>query len=164
MKHISYISVGSNLKDRIHHCKNAIDQISLFSKILRSSSFYETESWGYEDKNLFINSVIKIETTLSPSQLLNNLQLIEQKYGRIKNINNSNYEARVIDLDILFFDKILLNSKDLVIPHMHLYDRNFVLIPFNEIDPEFQCPSRKLKIFQLLQICQDKSKVYIYPH
>tara|TARA_Y100000994_G_scaffold232554_1_gene219866 strand:- start:194 stop:685 length:492 start_codon:yes stop_codon:yes gene_type:complete len=163
MNHIAYISVGSNLKDRIHNCKNAIDQIGLFSKILLSSSFYETESWGYEDENLFINSVIKIETTLSPSQLLNNLQLIEQKYGRIKNINN-NYEARIIDLDILFFDKIILNSNDLVIPHMHLYDRNFVLIPFNEIDPEFLCPSRKLKIFKLLQICQDKSKVYIYPH
>ena len=164
MNHIAYISVGSNLKDRIYNCKNAIDQISLFSKILLSSSFYETESWGYEDENLYINSVIKIETTLSPNQLLNNLQLIEQKCGRIKSINNSTYESRLIDLDILFFDKILLDSKDLVIPHIHLYDRNFVLIPFNEIDPEFQCPSRKLKIFNLLQICQDKSKVYIYPH
>ena len=164
MRHIAYISIGSNLNDRIHNCKIAIDQIRVFAKVLRHSSFYETEPWGYQDKNLYINSVLKIETRLNPKQLLSNLKLIEKKNGRVKKRTNSIYESRVIDLDILFFDELILNSPELTIPHMHLYDRNYVLIPFNEIDAEFQCPYKKEKIVNLLQTCKDKSKVYIYPH
>ena len=73
MAHIAYISIGSNLNDRIRNCKIAIDKITQFAKIILCSSFYETESWGYQDDNLYINSVIKIETGLNAHQLLNNL-------------------------------------------------------------------------------------------
>jgi len=164
MNHVAYISIGSNLNDRINNCKIAIDQIRLFSKISSYSSFYETEPWGYKDKNLYINSVIRIETNLNPYELLSNLQLIEKKIGRLKKTKRNFYEPRVIDLDILFFDELIVTSPELTIPHMHLYDRNYVLIPLNEIDSEFQCPSKKEKIYNLLQRCEDKSKVYIYPH
>ena len=164
MTHVAYISIGSNLNDRIRNCKIAIDQITQFAKITLCSSFYETESWGYQDENLYINSVIKIETGLDAHQLLNNLKIIEKKIGRLKKTRNNIYESRVIDLDILFFDNLILSSSDLTIPHIHIYDRNYVLIPLNEIDSDFICPLKKDKISNLLIKCKDKSKVYIYPH
>ncbi len=164
MKHISYISIGSNLGDRINNCIIAIAKLSAFSKVLRQSSFYETESWGYYDVNLYINAVLKIETELSPEDLLNQLQLIEKQMGRIHAKLNDVYESRIIDLDILFFDTVLLKTHQLTIPHIHLYDRNYVLIPFHEIEPNFKCPVKKDTICNLLKLCQDKSKVNLYPH
>ena len=164
MKHISYISIGSNLGDRINNCIIAITKLSAFSKVLSQSSFYETESWGYYDINLYINAVLKIETELNPEDLLNQLQLIEKQMGRIHARLNDVYESRIIDLDILFFDSVLLQTHQLTIPHIHLYDRNYVLIPFHEIDPHFKCPVKQDTIFNLLKLCQDKRKVNLYPH
>ena len=164
MNHISYISIGSNLGDRINNCTIAISKLSAFSKVLKQSSFYETESWGYDDSNLYINAVLKIETELSPEKLLNQLQLIEKQMGRTNTQLNDVYESRIIDLDILFFDKVSLNTHQLIIPHMHLYNRNHVLIPFVEIEPNFECPFKKDTISNLLKLCEDNSKVDLYPH
>jgi len=164
MKHFAYISIGSNLGDRVHNCENAIFQLSSFSQLIKQSSFYETESWGYYDVNLYINCVLKVSTQLNPEKLLYQLKLIEKKLGRAENKNSSLYESRIIDLDILFFDNLILNTSELSIPHIHLYSRNHVLIPFSEIDPDFECPLKKDKISNILSSCEDKSRVVLYAH
>ena len=103
MKHICYISIGSNLGDRILNLKTAISKLSSFVIVLETSSFYQTEPWGYEDERDYINAVVKIETHFSPINLLDKLQILEKEMGRHKNPNYI-YVARIIDLDILFFD------------------------------------------------------------
>tara|TARA_B100001029_G_C14924833_1_gene374123 strand:+ start:358 stop:852 length:495 start_codon:yes stop_codon:yes gene_type:complete len=164
MKHFAYISIGSNLGDRVHNCANAILQLSNFSELIKHSSFYETESWGYDDVNLYINCVVKISTQLNPGTLLSQLKLIEKTLGRSHKKNGNLYESRIIDLDILFFDNLILNNSELNIPHKHLYNRNYVLIPFAEIDPDFVCPLKKHKISHILSSCKDKSQVALYTH
>ena len=164
MKHFAYISIGSNLGDRVHNCTNAILKLSNFSELIKHSSFYETESWGYDDVNLYINCVVKISTQLNPETLLSQLKLIEKTLGRPHKKNSNLYESRIIDLDILFFDNLILNNSELNIPHKHLYSRNYVLIPFAEIDPDFVCPLKKHKISHILSSCTDKSQVDLYTH
>ena len=110
MKHFAYISIGSNLGDRVHNCENAILQLSNFSELIKHSSFYETESWGYDDVNLYINCVVKISTQLNPETLLSQLKLIEKTLGRSHKKNGNLYESRIIDLDILFFDNLILTK------------------------------------------------------
>ena len=163
MQHISYISIGSNLGNRILNCQIAIKNLSEFSTVLTSSSFYETEPCGYEDENQYINSVLKLTTQLNYTELLSKFQLIERQMGRKKNKLNI-YKSRIIDLDILFFDNLIINDSEITIPHPKLYERNFVLKPFCEIDPEFMCPLRNKKISTILKSCNDKSEVNIYPH
>ena len=107
----------------------------------------------------------KVSTTFSRKRVSEyGLQLIEKQMGRIHAKLNDVYESRIIDLDILFFDTVLLKTHQLTIPHIHLYDRNYVLIPFHEIEPNFKCPVKKDTICNLLKLCQDKSKVNLYPH
>ena len=84
MKHIVYISIGSNLNDRVQNCEIAISKLSMFASLLKKSSFYETEPWGYEDDHLYINAVLKIQTELNPQKLLIRLKLIEKEMGRLK--------------------------------------------------------------------------------
>ncbi|MBF26179.1 MAG: 2-amino-4-hydroxy-6-hydroxymethyldihydropteridine diphosphokinase [Flavobacteriales bacterium] len=163
MNHISYISIGSNLGDRIFNCNTAIKMLANFSIIQKVSSFYETEAWGYDDHCQYINAVLKLKTKLHYKELLKSLQLIENKMGRNKK-NNNIYESRIIDLDILFFDNLIIDEKDIVIPHPQLYYRNFVLKPFFEIAPNFKCPLKKKNIYTLLNISDDKNKVEIYAH
>tara|TARA_B100001250_G_scaffold367116_1_gene348954 strand:+ start:698 stop:1222 length:525 start_codon:yes stop_codon:yes gene_type:complete len=163
MKHTVYISIGSNLNDRVQNCAIAISKLTMFASLLKQSSFYETEPWGYEDDNLYINAVLKIQTELNPQKLLIQLKLIEKEMGRLKKTTNNIYASRVIDLDILFFDQIILNSTNLTIPHIQVHNRNHVLIPFNEIDPEFECPLKKDQIQNLVKLSNDKTKVFIYP-
>ena len=164
MNHLCYISIGSNLGDRVLNCNIAIDELSNFSNILNISSFYETEPWGYQDNNYYINLVVKLETSYSPKKLLFKLQRIENKIGRKQKKTKHLYESRVIDLDILFFDKVVINELDLVIPHPKLYNRNYVLEPFCEIDAHFFCPLKNKKMIDLLKDCIDSHKISLYPH
>ena len=126
MNAISYISIGSNIGNRIFNIDNSIVKLSAFSKILSQSSFYETQPWGYKDDINYINIVIKIQTDLSPYILLSKLKDIEKEMGRKKNINTY-YTDRIIDLDILFFNDLVICSDVLSIPHKELYNRNFTL-------------------------------------
>ena len=109
MSHTCYISIGSNLTDRYINSKISISKLESFIKILNISSFYETEPWGYQDENYYINCVLKGETSINPVELLFHLKKIEKEMGRIPNLSNR-YHSRIIDLDILFFGLILENS------------------------------------------------------
>ena len=101
--------------------------------VLRQSSFHETEPWGFESPNLFLNSCVCVSTSLAPRQLLETTQAIEIEMGRVKKSINAQYTDRIIDIDILLYDKLSINEPDLIIPHPLMEERDFVMLPLKEI-------------------------------
>tara|TARA_B100000902_G_C27047539_1_gene782438 strand:- start:272 stop:772 length:501 start_codon:yes stop_codon:yes gene_type:complete len=161
MKHNCYISIGSNLGDRLLNIDRSIIELSFFSKMVKSSSYYETPSWGYNDTRDYINIVVHIKTLLKPDVLLRKIKLIESKMGRKVN-KQSHYSARIIDLDILFFDDFILNRNNLIVPHPKLYHRKFVLVPLCEISAQLQCPVKNITIENLLLQTKDNSRISLF--
>ncbi len=128
----AFISLGSNIGDRLLNLKNAIEMIQGLenTNVLSRSSVYETEPWGLEEQDNFLNMCIKIETALSPRELLQKLLEIESELGRKRVIR---WGPRTIDLDILIYDDVKIEEEDLLIPHPRITERAFVLIPLKEI-------------------------------
>jgi 2-amino-4-hydroxy-6-hydroxymethyldihydropteridine diphosphokinase len=150
---IVYILLGSNLGNRILYlarAKQKIENSSITIKIV--SRIYETEPWGVCNQPAYLNQVLKVETVLSPLDLLTELLNIEVKLDRKR---EGIMDARTIDIDILFFNKIILNDTNLIIPHPRLHLRKFVLLPLNEIAPNFVHPIYKQSIHLLLKNCKD---------
>lgn len=142
-----FIGIGSNLGNRIANCNEGLEQISKMSKIIKTSSLYESEPVGVENQPKFINAVVNIKTLLSPFNLLDSLKLIEKKVGRKKTFR---WGPRVLDLDILFYDKLILNDEKLTIPHAELHNRIFTLMPMAEIEPNFEHPTINKSVDKLL--------------
>ncbi|MDP3259569.1 MAG: 2-amino-4-hydroxy-6-hydroxymethyldihydropteridine diphosphokinase [Thermodesulfovibrionales bacterium] len=135
---IAYISIGSNLGDREENCRQAIKLIEKNGIAVRKQSrMYETEPWGVKDQPKFINMAIEVETDKKPEELLRVLEEIEKEIGRTESVK---WGPRVIDLDILFYDDLILKSPDLEIPHPLLHEREFVLKPLCEIAPDKKHP------------------------
>lgn len=157
---ISYLSLGSNIEPRIMFFAAAEKYINeIIGKIITKSSIYETDSWGFTSNN-FLNQVVKIETKLTPVELLISTQNIENIIGRKeKTKTNDLYSSRVIDIDILFYNDIILNTETLKIPHEHMHKRKFVLVLLNEIAPNFIHPFLNETIISLLKNCNDKLSV-----
>ena len=131
--HKLYISLGSNLGNKEEKLHRAIELINeRIGSVLRTSSFIETEPWGFESSNRFLNAVILCETTLTPRQVLKATQKIERELGRKKK-TTLNYSDRPIDIDILLYDDLTVDEPDLKIPHPLMHERDFVMIPLNEI-------------------------------
>tara|TARA_B100000965_G_C19188021_1_gene581877 strand:- start:28 stop:519 length:492 start_codon:yes stop_codon:yes gene_type:complete len=158
-----YISIGTNLGNRIINCYTAISLLDEVMEIIAISSFYSSESWGYKDENDYINFVVKAQTKERVEDLLDQLKLFEILMGREKN-NDKHYSARIIDFDILFFHNQVINRKNLIVPHPKLYNRKFVLEPLCELDPFFNCPLTKKTIKELLYESIDNTACDIYPH
>jgi len=156
-----YLGLGSNINDRIVYLKKALEEIEDLkdTKILKSSSIYETEPWGHKEQNSFLNMVVLIETSFSPLNLIIKFKEIEIRCGRIK---RDKWFEREIDIDILFFDDIILKSEHLEIPHPQMQNRRFVLVPLNEIEPDFIHPLFNVNIRTLLERGIDKSEVKLY--
>ncbi len=135
----AYIGLGGNIGNREENLNNALNLIdeSKYMKILKRSSIYETKAWGVTDQADFLNMAIKIETVLTPRELLRELNNIEEELGRTR---LRHWGERNIDLDILFFDDLVLFEEELIIPHPYIKERSFVLDPLNEIDPYFNHP------------------------
>ena len=152
------IAIGSNLGTPKKNCIEAIDIISSSPgiKIISKSSFYQTAPVGNTEQNWFINSVIKISTRLNPDILLAVLLEIESKMGRIR---KEKWGPRIIDLDLLFYDNLIIKKKDLTLPHPEIQKRNFVLQPLNEIEGNFIHPSINKSINTLLKESKDNSVV-----
>ena len=126
--------MGSNLGDRKENLACAIRLIGeRVGKVLRVSSFIETEPWGFESDNTFVNAVILCETTLTPRQVLRATQKIEREMGRKKKSTDGGYADRCIDIDILLYDNLRVDEPDLQIPHPLMLKRDFVMIPLREI-------------------------------
>ncbi len=130
MTHITYLSLGSNLGDRLGNLRNAINNLPPRIQPVVQSSVYETEPWGYSDQPAFLNQVIKAETALDPLELLAFLKETELDLGRQETFR---FGPRLIDLDILFFDDLVLDTPKLTIPHPRIAERAFVLVPLGEI-------------------------------
>jgi len=138
----AFIGMGSNLGDRRSFLEKASQEISSHPqvRVIRLSSLYETEPVGYLDQGWFLNQVMEIETTLTPEELLSFLQGIENKLGRKRLIR---WGPRVIDLDILLYGNLTIESPQLIIPHPRMYERGFVMIPLQEIAPDLIHPDGK---------------------
>ncbi|MCR5818894.1 MAG: 2-amino-4-hydroxy-6-hydroxymethyldihydropteridine diphosphokinase [Prevotella sp.] len=133
-KHKIYLGLGSNLGDRQGNISRAYAEIEkLIGSIVRQSALYESEPWGFESDNSFINSVICCETTLSPREVLKITQFIERLLGRTQKSVDGHYHDRTIDIDILLYDDFTVNEPDLKIPHPLMRQRDFVMNPLSEI-------------------------------
>lgn len=160
--HKCHLLLGSNLGDRAGNIFYALNLIELqIGKISAVSAFYETEPWGFNTAELFLNKVALVETNHSPHKVLILIHQIEKNMGR-ERVTGSDYASREIDIDILFFDDEIVNSETLVIPHPHLQNRKFALIPLAEISPQKIHPLFKKNIRQLLEECSDNLIVRIY--
>jgi 2-amino-4-hydroxy-6-hydroxymethyldihydropteridine diphosphokinase len=153
---VAFIAIGSNLGKRIENCIRAVEAISDFAKITALSSIYETEPVDNEDQPDFINCVLEIETSLSPFDLLIFLQGIENALGRERIEKRG---PRVIDLDIIFYNDLMIETEDLTIPHPRAHLRRFVLEPLCEIAPGFIHPSLKVSVCELLNNLRDMKRV-----
>ncbi len=149
-EHIVYLALGSNLGDRLANLKQAIAALTPQLDVKAKSQVYETLPWGYEDQPKFLNQVVKAKTYLEPEPLLKHLKRLEVALGRQESFPNG---PRLIDIDILFYDELILYSPSLVIPHPRLHERAFVLLPLMDLDPELIHPINKKSIREMAADC-----------
>ena len=161
--------LGSNRGDReknlLAACAGIQQQIG---QVLRISSVYETEPWGFEDSISFYNQALEVETSLSPLEVLDEINDIEKNLGRMREAVScgpdcgcagGSYAPRTIDIDILFYGSRIIFTEELMIPHPRLHERRFTLVPLDEIAPGFVHPVYRKTVSALLQDCTDTSEV-----
>ncbi len=156
--HTVYISVGSNLGNKLDNCQKNIDILAASASVSLKvqSRFYKTEPVDYTDQDWFVNAAIKIETCLEPFQLLKKLKSIEHDAGRTD--KTVRFGPRVIDLDIILFDDLIINTPELTIPHPRMHKRCFVLRPLCDIAPDIIHPVLKKNIKYLLDTINAKDQ------
>ena len=132
--HTAYLGLGSNLGNRK---RNMLDAVTLLNEyvgeVVSSSSYYESEPWGFDSPNKFINMCVRVSTPLSPDQLLAATQRVERLLGRTEKSRHGIYEDRIIDIDILLFDDVHIDAPNLTIPHPQMHERDFVMVPLREV-------------------------------
>lgn len=162
MAHQVFIAIGSNLGDRKANHLEAIRRIQELphTRVVKQSSFYESEPHG-DATEWFVNSVIEVQTELSPEELLRKLLAIEEDMGR-KRVKGKKWGNRVIDLDILFYEGLVLNKRNLKLPHPELPNRKFVLLPLSELAPSFRHPQLQKSVSELLATTKDTKRVHLY--
>lgn len=153
-----FLCLGGNIGHRTAALKAATHQIAKScGRIVRASSLYESPAWGYQSANRFLNQVVWIKTTHTPTNLLKTLKKIEKAAGRQK--RGTEYADRLIDIDILFYGNVVMAGKTLQLPHPKLHERRFVLKPLSEIAPDYVHPVLNKTTSYLLRHCPDKSRV-----
>jgi 2-amino-4-hydroxy-6-hydroxymethyldihydropteridine diphosphokinase len=159
---VTYLCLGGNIGDREKALSHAIQKISeQVGDIQAKSTIYETEAWGVENQQAYLNQCIKVKTDLKATELIDVLLLIEKELGRERTINQI-YEPRTIDIDILFYNNDIINESKLLVPHPRLHLRKFVLIPLEEIASNYLHPLLNKTIFNLLSECEDTSDVKLF--
>jgi len=157
------LALGSNLGNKKDHLQNAINHIhSHIGFVAQASAIYETPSWGF-DSFPFYNMCILIHTNLSPEKLLVELKQAEKLLGRTTKTTD-NYEARTVDIDIVYFNDLIFDSADLQIPHKELQNRKFVLVPLNDLIFDWKHPVLQKSTQELLLICEDESEIKKVDH
>lgn len=154
----AYLLLGSNLGNRKAYLKKATNLLKQQGRILKCSSIYETEPWGFEANSYFLNQAVLLETKLTPRKLLSYIHHAEKLLGRRRNAPL--FESRVIDIDILFYNDEVIKEQDLIIPHPEIQNRLFSLLPLGEIANDLIHPVFNKTINQLEKNCKDSSKLY----
>lgn len=148
---IAYLALGTNIGNKR---RNMITAAALLAErvgdVLALSGFYETEPWGFQSENTFLNAALRLETSLSPLELLKATQQIEAEMGRTQK-SNGTYHDRIIDIDILLYDDLILQTPELILPHPLMQDRRFVMEPLLEIAPSVVHPVFKKTIVSLIR-------------
>jgi len=159
-----FLGLGSNIGDRAKYLQTASEAIRAIPgvRVVWYSSIYETDPWGNPEQERFYNAVAEIETELLPEELLAGLKEIEHKMGRTP--STTPWAPREIDLDILLYDGLVVSNATVIVPHPHLHDRRFVLVPFREIAPDVVHPVNGMTIEELAAACADKGKVVKTSH
>ena len=160
---IVYLSLGSNKGDRIGYVQQATSLLSATDgiNIIRTSAFYETEPWNMVSNTWFVNAVIEIKTSLLPEALLTECQRIEKQLGRERE-NEDAYDDRTIDIDILLYNKEIINEKNLVIPHKYFHLRAFTLVPMLELAPDLEHPILHKSVTDLHSDLENPEMVFLY--
>ena len=147
-----YLGLGTNLGDKEANLRTAIYKLQeRIGKQVSLSSFYETAPWGFESDHSFLNAAIGLETSLSPIEILHITQEIEKELGRTQKSVNGSYSDRLIDIDILLYDTLVLQTPELTIPHPLMTERDFVMKPLIEIAGNVIHPTRQKTLSELYQ-------------
>lgn len=160
---IAYLCLGSNVGDKVGNLQQAVKLLTANAMVtvVRSSAFYETEPWGNKDLDWFVNAVVEVKTKLTPRELLELCKNTEIQMGRTKS-KTKGYEARNIDVDILFYGDLTINEPDLKIPHEHLHERAFAIVPLLELIPDYEHPKYKKSLLQLHYELDTVDEVFLY--
>jgi 2-amino-4-hydroxy-6-hydroxymethyldihydropteridine diphosphokinase len=155
-----FLSLGANLGDRKAVLDSALHAISdVCGQLVSVSHVYETAPWGVIDQPLYLNIAILVQTNLNANLLLEKCQIIENSFGRER---TERWGSRTLDIDILFYDDLVMDTEFLTVPHPRLAERKFVLVPLVEIAPDFVHPILGVSIVTLLDSCNDTLDVYKY--
>jgi 2-amino-4-hydroxy-6-hydroxymethyldihydropteridine diphosphokinase len=161
--HQVFLGIGGNTGNKRLNFKKVYVLIEEeLGEILKQSSIYETPPWGFHAEENFWNQVLLIKTELNPEELIFEIKNIEQIFGRKR--NSSKYNSREMDIDILYFDQLVMETEKLIIPHPHIPQRLFVLVPLAEIAPDSLHPKLKMTTMQLLENCSDESEIKSIEH
>ena len=159
-----FLSLGSNLGDRLSNIQQAVSSLAMSNriKILKTSSFYETEPWGNKNQEWFINAALALDTDMSPEELLEFCQNIEVQLGRVRK-ENEKWSQRAIDIDILMYDdRVILIENKLKVPHPLMHLRAFVLVPMLEVKSDLVHPVFKKTISELYDELENPEDVFLY--
>jgi len=161
MMKIVFLGLGTNLGNREKNLEQAVAGIGQsIGKVMIASSVFQTEPWGFQSEEDFLNMVVKIETELDPRVLLEKILAIESLIGRVR--GPEHFSSRIIDIDILLYDDKIIYEENLKVPHPLLHERRFVLVPLCEIAAELMHPVLKKTIGELLEDCEDRGVVKKY--
>ncbi len=158
-----YLSLGSNKGDRIGYVQQAASLLGLDEgiTIVRTSAFYETEPWNMYTQTWFVNAIVEIKTKYTPLGLLQVCQRIENQLGR-EHKNTNDYEDRTIDIDILFYNKDIIQEENLTIPHKYMHLRAFTLVPMMELNADFVHPVLQKSIVEMHNDLKNPEMVFLY--
>lgn len=136
-----YLGLGTNLGDKVANLRAAVSQIEeKIGKVVSLSSFYETAPWGFASEHTFLNAAACVDTSLSPLEVLRCTQEIERRLGRTEKSEGGVYHDRIIDIDLLLYNKVIMHTPELILPHPLMTERDFVMKPLVEIAPEVVHP------------------------
>lgn len=154
-----FFSFGSNLGNKYENIENTYKKIeSRIGDIVSQSDFYITEPIGFKSNNLFVNSACEVHSNINIIDIFAESQLIEKEIGRVEKSRNLKFSDRIIDIDLILADNLIINTPNLTIPHPRFHTRHFVLAPLCEIAPDMIHPIFKKTISELLQELEEQSK------